>query len=199
MVRATSARTSASAWSALRRVGAAALGHVVLAAAAATERAAATFTSALADMPRARASSLTATTTEGLPSTDPMIATTPGRPAGSRPRTSSASLRTSPAPAPSARCPTNATPPTSSAPAASVSGRGEQLADPDPLDLLLRATEPLDEVRHPLGQLLGARLERLAELRDQHVLARQEAVGVGTRPAPRPGVRRSRSTTPRAA
>ena len=108
-----------------------------------------------------------------------MTATTPGGPGGSRPRMSSASVRTSPPPAPSARWPTNATPSTSSAAAASSPRRRRAAAATrDLLDLLLRGAQPLDDVVDPLGQLLGPRLERLAELGDEHVLARQEPVGV---------------------
>ena len=55
----------------------------------------------------------------------------------------------------------------------------QQLADPDLLDLLLGRAQPLDDVVDPLGQLLGAHLERLGELGDEHVLAGQEPVGVG--------------------
>src|SRR5680860_588455 len=52
----------------------------------------ATLTSALAETPQERASSLTATTTEGLPPDDPMMVTTLGWPAGVRPRMSRACL-----------------------------------------------------------------------------------------------------------
>ena len=101
------------------------------------------------------------------------------RPAGSRPRTSSASVRTSPPPAPSARWADDARPRRRpSAAAASVAAGGEQLADPDLLDLLLGRAQPLDDVVDPLGQLLGPHLERLGQLGDEHVLAGQEPVGV---------------------
>ena len=91
---------------------------------------------------------------------------------------SSARVRTSPPPAPGASCPTNAMPPMSSAPVDQLAGRGQQLLQPDLLDLLLGRAQALDDVVDALGQLLGTHLERLAELGDQHVLAGQEAVGV---------------------
>ena len=109
----------------------------------------------------------------------PMSTTAPGCPAGSRPRRSSAIVRTSPPSAPSAAGATSLTPSTSSASAASCAAGGEQLGDPGLLDRLLGGAQPLDDVVDPLGQLLGTRLERLGELRDEHVLAGQEPVGVG--------------------
>ena len=76
---------------------------------------------------------------------------------------------------------------------------GEHLADAVLLDLLLGGAQPLDDVTDPLGQLLGAHLQGLGQLGDEHVLARQELVGVARRPAPRPDARRSRWMTPPAA
>ena len=88
-------------------------------------------------------------------------------------------MRTSPPPAPSARCATTLTPADVLGAGGELAAGGQQLADPDLLDLLLGGAQPLDDVVDPLGQLLGAHLERLGELRDEHVLARQEPVGVG--------------------
>ena len=72
-------------------------------------------TRVLAETPAARPASLTATTTEGLPLAEPTIAATPGRSPGIRLRTSRASVRTSPPPAPGASWPTKEVPSTSSA------------------------------------------------------------------------------------
>ena len=69
--------------------------------------------------PLSRPASLTATTTTGRSSGTAASTTTAGCPAGSRPRTSSASLRIPSAGVPSgSRCATRLTPPTSSAPRA---------------------------------------------------------------------------------
>src|SRR5690606_3450422 len=54
----------------------------------------------------------------------------------------------------------------------------EHLGGADLLQLLLRGAEPADDALDALGQLLAARLELLAELRDEHALAGQEAEGV---------------------
>src|SRR6266511_4623348 len=59
------------------------------------------FTRSVADRPRSRAAGLTATTSDALPPERAATATTPGRPAGIRPRISCARVRTSFAPAPS--------------------------------------------------------------------------------------------------
>ena len=147
----------------LGRVGAAALRDVVLAAAVA----------ARARSPRrgpgrrpcsrhSRARSLSATTTLGLPSAAPTTVTTAGRSAGSRPRMSSASLRTSAAAAPSATWPTNATPKTSRAPAASSPARAEQRYAPRIRSISFsavrsRSTQVVDAAR----KVLRRRLERL--------------------------------------
>ena len=78
-------------------------------------------------------------------------------------------------------------------------GTRQQLLQAHLLDLLLGDPQPLDEVLDPLGQLLGTHLQRLGQLGDEQVLAGQEAVGVAARRAPRPGVRRSRWSSRRAA
>ena len=138
-------------------------------------------TSSLALTPRARASSLTAATTDTLPSPSPMTTTTPGWPCGQpaadveRERAHVAAAR-----AVGAVVATTLTPrrparrrPPARRPAAS------SWPTPDLLDLLLGRAQPLDDVVDPLGQLLGPGLERLGELGDEHVLAGQEPVGVG--------------------
>src|SRR5699024_12399487 len=58
--------------------------------------------------------------------------------------------------------------------------RSSDLLEPDLLDLLLGRAQPLHDVVDPLRELLGAHLEALAQLRDQHVLTGQEVVGVAT-------------------
>ena len=87
-------------------------------------------------------------------------------------------MRTSPPPAPSARCADDLDAADVWPRRRELAARRQQLAEPDLLDLLLGGAQPLDDVVDPLGQLLGAHLERLGELGDQHVLAGQEAVGV---------------------
>ena len=159
-----------------RRVGAAALGEVGLAAAAPADGRRRTPGPACRPpgrgrgprpwwRPRRRPSSPSAENS----------ATTPGR-APSRPRTSEASARRSLPPTPSgAATATSATPSTSSAPSASAPAEDEHGVGAQLLQLLLGLPQPLHDAADPLGQLLRPGLELLGQLGDQHVLAGEEA------------------------
>ena len=156
--------------------GTATLGHVRLPAAIPAEARAAVPTREPADRPKPRPASLTAMTTTGLSAGTPMTATTAGRPRGTRPRTSSASLRMSSGSVPSGtRCATRASPLMSSALAAISPADSSSRAAAQPLQLALGIPEPGNHGRDSLRQLVARRLELLAELADQRALPGQEA------------------------
>ena len=124
----------------------------------------------------ARAASLRATTTVGRSAGTPATTTTPGRSAASRPRTSRATLRI-----PSAgRAVGHLVGHVRRAghvlrAAGQVARVAEQRGGLEPLQVTLGVAEPGHDRGDPLGQLLAAGLELLAELADQRALAGQEA------------------------
>ena len=127
-----------------------------------------------------------------------MTATTAGSACGSRPRTSRASVRTSPPLTPSARCATTGD-------AADVLAPGRELgrrrpaaaAGADLLELLLGGAQPLDQVGDLPGQLVRLGLQQLGELARPRPARGRGRRSPPRRRAPRSGGCRRRPTTRR--